>query len=170
MSPTVSGSIAGTAVADNAPPPIVGSGARMYRANTSGVNFSAGQSQTDFPASYYDTVTQNSADITVTTSNNQFTVSLEGWYMVALGVETTTQNTGGAFALGIKKNGTLYQMSQGTRQCFPSWGGAYFIYLVAGDDISPCYFNSDISSWGTKGQTDGSRTYFGIVLLNRSMA
>lgn len=168
--PKTSGSIAGTSVTDNAPPAVVGSGAQMIRINTAGVNFSAGASQTDFPGSYYDTITENSADITVSTATNRFTVSIEAWYMVNIAVETTSQNTGGAFAIGIKQNGALYQMGFGTRQCFPVWGGTFIIYLHATEYITPCYFNSDVSAWGTKGQTDGSRTYFAISLLNRSMA
>ena len=155
--------------ADNKPPDVVGSGCRVTRTSATQVNFAAGATSTDFPASYFDTVREQSSDITPTLANGRLTVTREGWYMVSVSVEITGSNSA-RLGLGIKKNGVLYAMGSGTYSSALGVQATFIIYLNAGEYVNACYANTDISQWGTRGQADGSRTFLSMSLLNRSYA
>jgi hypothetical protein len=167
------GSVSSCSISDNAPPTVVGSGARITRVNTATVNFSASSNNVDFPNQFFDTQNEKSGDITAQTAAatlNRFTASIEGWYYTAMCVEPTSNNTGGGCSIGIKKNGTVYQAGQGARQSTPGVMYAGMVYLKANDYITPMYNNLDLGTVTMRGGTDGSRTWWVIVLLNKSLA
>jgi hypothetical protein len=168
--PKIPGSLAAATISDKAPPTVVGSGARMIRTNTSNVNFSANQSQTDFPGNYFDNIFAASSDITVTLATNRFTITKDGWYVMTLGIETTNAPTG-RLGLGLKKNNAMWMWGPMIRESNPSYSASWIGYLVAGDYLTPVYANTDgLTAYATRGQGDGQKTSFTIALANRSYA
>lgn len=166
----IPGTLANAAISDNGPPTVVGSGARMIRQNTAGVNFSAGQAQTDFPGNYFDSIQAASADIQCTLATNRIEVNKDGWYVITLSVEVTSSNSA-RLALGIKRNNAMWQWGAAHYQANPTCQSSWVGYLVDGDYITPVYANTDgISSYATRGQADGQKTSFSIALANRSYA
>jgi hypothetical protein len=164
------GSLASAAISDNAPPNVLGSGCRLIRQNTATVTLAAATNQTDLPANYFDAIQACSADITPTLSSGRMQVTKDGWYMISIGVETTTSNSG-RLGLGIKKNNAMWQWGPMLYQVNPSYSASFLGYLVAGDYISAVHANTDgFTGWGTKGQADAQKTWFSMALVNRSYA
>ena len=174
--PSSGGTIAGTAVADNAPPPVVGSTFRVYRLSTGTVNFAVGPNPNSYiitPAGFFDTLDFCSPDLTWD-GLYQLTISVEGTYAVSLRYNSNQNN--GQFAAAIIKNNVGVRAMGGTgtysgfgAQAPTGEGCTALIYLKAGDVISPGYQNGGVA-FGAIGDPSGGTCYFEVALVNRSMS
>ncbi|MBO0882211.1 MAG: hypothetical protein J2P17_18115, partial [Mycobacterium sp.] len=173
------------AVADNAPPTLVGSGARIYRASTTQVTptYTAG-SITLLPSSFFDTLDKNTPDITVSLTNGEFTVANAGWYKVTFGIEISggTQGSIAITLVGVLyHNGSAAQWGNGAMVAYYAplsftptrlWS-TFDIYLSAGDSVQVGYVNDGGATPNTYkflGEATGQKTFLDIALMNRSLA
>jgi hypothetical protein len=176
-----SGTIAGTAVADNAPPAVVGCTFRASRHNSAGFNY-ANSSGAAFKtvAGFFDTTDWISPDMTWDGTN--LTVTLEGSYMIVLRYNCSNIPT------GTKFNPIVFQQTaaQGAGATnVGAWLGGDFadawtgnapygsagvgiLYCKPGDILTHGYASSGAGT--LVGEASGDTCYFQAALLNRSLA
>ncbi|ORW24008.1 DUF7257 domain-containing protein [Mycobacterium palustre] len=149
-------------IADNAPPTVIGSGFRAYRATTSSVTLTGGAV---FPSNTFDTVQWNTPDLTW--SGGKLTFSVPGWYLVTM--KNAPTSPGGTFSWqqALYVNGTLSRMGQGNfyvagagdANCQAAW----IIYAAAGDYIQPGWYGASLNQ---AGDASGLNCSFEVALLN----
>ena len=177
------------ALSDNQPAAVIGSGARMFRADTGGVDVSSGANI--LPADFFDTVAENTADITCDVSAGTFTVSQDGWYNVDFQAALADFTVGFAPLPPFPMVLTIYKTPSGgspTLECqigdvlmgialsvFTTTSpraasGSARIYLQAGDSVGLGYNANTSKTDVFIGDAGGVGTYFTITLANRSLA
>lgn len=177
------------ALSDNQPAAVIGSGARMYRADTAGVDVSSGANQ--LPTDFFDTIVENTDDITADVSAGTFTVSQDGWYNVdaqfslddfwggfaplsPFPLFLTLYKTpyGGSPAVECQIGDVLmgYALSGFTTASPRAASGSVRIYLQAGDSVGLGYNANTSKTAVFIGDAGGVGTYFTITLANRSLA
>ena len=172
-------SLSSVNVFDNTPATVVGSGARMVRTNTAaGPSIANGQSI--LGTGYYSsTVPYVTPDITADTTNSRFTVTNAGWYKITISHLVNTFPTGGArIAIALYVQGALVQVGADHMHAIynsssfnsnPRWIHSDFTqYLRAGDTVTPG-FDTTSGGFVMTGDTGGTKTYFDIALMNRSL-
>lgn len=183
------------AFADNQPPTLVGSGARMVRTSTSTVTASSGSNL--LPSSFFGSAPDATPDIVPDTSTGRFTVSISGWYNISVRLmikhSNSSSTSNGAdyppfpLHLLLYKNGTLERWIGPSVLPYPRGAGSsgsgvqYYgtpdcaagetaIFLQGGDYVQIGY-NADATETGFwTGEASGVKTYFSITLANRSLA
>lgn len=187
--------MAAFAVSDNHPATAVGSGARIYRSSTAGVNVAAGVNA--LPANYFDTPGENTPDITYDLSLGRFTVSIDGWYDIDFRTATSgftgTSNSTTSLApfpmhLALLKNGVVdryigdvirpygYDISaassSGTYYAIApeAISGSCRIFLQKDDYVEIGYDANAARTGFLTGDAAGAHTYFEMTLANRSLA
>lgn len=168
------GSIDLWSVSDKEPPSpttVIGSGAKMYRANVAAVTLGTTAAETVFPANVFDTVLQKSTDITADPVTGRLTVSEDGWYRVGFRCATNAY-TGDVDVLLYKGNGvsgpTLLEYGD-TSTGVPSLKGDWAVYLKAGEWVQCGYKESAAQSVTCTGDGQATKTWMKIALLNRSL-
>lgn len=174
------------ALADNALPSFVGSGALMYRTGTGTISTVNGSSL--LPSSFFDTLGDNTVDVTPDVTNGKFTVSISGWYTVKARAKAgglffpdrftwvLSKGTGVGAASEYRYGGVGHmrgQNSSGTSvvptSVDASWSA---VYLAAGDYVQLGYNASSGTTVAgvLTGEATGIQTFFSIALTNRSLA
>ncbi|ASW31772.1 minor tail protein [Mycobacterium phage DarthP] len=173
------GSVSVFAANDNAPNPTRGVGFRAFRGTTSGIGKNSAVAA--LPANCLDTVDRITPDMEWTASTQTLKIGVEGWYLFPLRIETNqTQITAGSnWSCGVLKNGapiycesTLIKGGNNTQPQFDGdsvGSGPVMTYCVEGDLIRP-FASLNSSNVSIIGDAAGSKTWFGAVLLNRSLA
>lgn len=150
---------------DSAPPSVIGSGFRAYRSSNTTINSSSG-SPSLLGNSFYDTIAQDSADMTyVSGTANKLTVSVSGWYIVELVFWSSAYFNGGSsanFAPVVYKNGSVYSIGEPLVFGYAA-AHTFNVYLAAGDYIQPGYQ----SNGANNGVLGGASTlYWSAMLAN----
>lgn len=174
----VPASLSSWGVADNAPPTVIGSGFRAYRASTSAGTLVAASPSTwttgavswtvwTLPASAFDTIQWQTSDTTWDSSTNTVTVAIAGWYQVTVS-NMVSVSSGGAIAACVFHNGALAQ--SGTSGIYSAGNGpvmqsTFSIYCAANDTLAPGILESSAGS-ALQGDTSGVGTYFQVTLAN----
>ncbi|ASR85626.1 minor tail protein [Mycobacterium phage Amgine] len=173
------GSVSVFAANDNTPNPTRGVGFRAFRASTSGAGKNSGLAA--LPANCLDTVDRITPDMEWTASTQTLKIGTEGWYLFPMRIETgeTLMDGMRSWHCGILKNGnaiysesTLIKGGNNTQPKFNSVGvgnGPVMTYCNEGDLIRP-FAQLNAGNVGIIGDAAGSKTWFGAVLLNRSLA
>lgn len=173
------GSVSVFAANDNTPNPTRGVGFRAFRASTSGAGKNSALAA--LPANCLDTVDRITPDMEWTASTQTLKIGTEGWYLfpMRIGTNETQITPGAAWYCGILKNGapiysesTLIKGGNNTQPQFNAEGvgsGPVMTYCNEGDLIRP-FAQLNSSNVGIVGDAAGSKTWFGAVLLNRSLA
>lgn len=181
--------MAAIAISDNQPPTVVGSGARMFRTSTTGVDVSAGAHF--LPDDFYSTLAEHTGDIECDLTEGSFTVSIEGHYdiHIQMGLADfwggfaplapfplflTLYKTpaGGSPAVETKIGDVAmgYAISGFTTVSPRAMSGTARVYLQKGDSIRGGY-NADTSATGVFiGDAAGIESSLGITLANRSLS
>lgn len=150
----------------------IGSGFRQYRTGTGTVTPASGANALA-SASFFDTNQYRTSDFTYTSSTNTLTVANAGWYMVTMNYLISSISGTANYQCLIYKNGTLDQYGGGwwsTGGNQPgNFGASFIIYCNAGDTLKP-----GIQSQGggvvITGEATGTKTYWSVSLMNRSLA
>jgi hypothetical protein len=172
-------------IADNAPVPVLGSGVRCYKSNTTTAGLSAGNNI--FPNGWFGQTENRTPDILYDSQTGKVTVSVEGWYHVVInqhGTAVPAAGAGGRIRSILWKNRPAGSTStqeafiaqEGFSQTynattgFNGVSGTYIVYLKAGDWIEPGYNADSAISNILVGDSDGTKTWFSVALINRSYA
>lgn len=170
-------------ISDYVNPAYVGSGAVIARTSTSAVTVSA--TTAVIPNNFYNTTQSSTPDITVDLATGKFTVSLDGWYLVKVGIltnVTAATNSQGKVSPVLYRNGSVSRVGLPTAfaQMNTAAGGnlsmpangisdSFPVYLNAGDYVQSGYaIGSGSSTRQLTGDSAGTGTYMSITLINRS--
>lgn len=166
------------AMSDNKPPPLVGSGARMYRTGTGTVNISNGVNL--LPTNFFSSDAGHTSDITVDLVNGSFAVYYAGWYRINTHIQV---GSGGwpnqlEFVLHVNGSPTLRFGVDNERgvnslnglQIPRSVGASISVPLATGDFVQIGYDATSAVTGALTGEASGNKTYFAISLENRSLA
>lgn len=154
---------------DNAPAPTVGVGCRIFRANTAAIAKNTGQ--LPFTAGTFDTIERITPNLSW--DGEAVTITVDGWYSLDICITNNfNQQTGQGAVLLYKKTAgptyTLYAKGQ-------NWGVREFgsnslkCYLQAGDVVVPG-LDTPFETFGIIGDASAFKSFFTLVLLNRSLA
>lgn len=158
-------------VSDKIPPGSgtpVGSGCQLSRITTTAISLGSGTG--NLPGSVFDTVSNQTPDITPNTSGNRFTVSIEGWYLLSWNL--TFSATATSHGRGI-----LYRGRAGQTNTMEGYVGNWANGAIGGSGMMPVYmFAGDFVQLGKDssasvsvvGDAGGTGSWFRIALLNRS--
>lgn len=166
-------SLSSWGVADNAPPAVIGSGFRAYRSNTTAVSLTntgvanASLLPSDFFGGANGVTQWITADLAyASATNNQITVSLEGWYQVTICLYQPTHpncslapvlyQNGSVLEVGYYAPGSSSYNSQST----------FLVYCAKNDTLQPGYSTNTTGST-ISGESTGAMSYWSVTLLNR---
>jgi hypothetical protein len=146
--------------------PYDGSGFRAYPSSvaagcSSGVN--------TFASSFFNTVARATADYSYDTSTNTLTVLYTGWYKIKISFLVDTYTN---YLLGpvLYHNGVPVEYGINN----PPTSGAtisdsFYIYCNAGDTLTPGYYAGVAYSATFGNDTTGTKTFWSVSLMNRSL-
>lgn len=172
------GQVSAWAFADNQPPTIVGSGAVMSRTNTGTVQATTGVQP--YPTNFFDTLGDNTQDITCDLVNGIFFVTIPGWYLIRHSVKINTLAMPDRLGFFLYINGVagpfmsedhMRGLTQGAAIIVPQRVSAMtFVHLQANDYVRPGYNCGNTVGGTFTGEATSAETYFEIALINRSLA
>jgi hypothetical protein len=149
-------------VSDNAPPVVVGSGFRIYRANTASATWA---DTAIAPASFFDNTYENSADWIINLANGSVQVANAGWYNFTARIKSSS-NISNEPSMLLYRNGAnpLY----GASLYFSlSLAASWTIYLNAGDSVQVGQAGG--GNLSMVGEPTGLQSYFTGALMNWSL-
>lgn len=152
------------------PATTLGSGFRAYNNSASTVNAAVGNNI--FPNDFYNVTQTITQDMTYSTTGNALTVAEAGWYTVTVAVLLVSTYVDQWVSVDLYHNGSFYE--NGGSQFIASAASttvikdAFQIYLSAGDTVQPGYYSSAAGAAFTA-DTAGTKTYFSVGLMNRSL-
>lgn len=166
--PRISGKISGSSVADNAPPDVNGSTARMYRVGTGTVSFPSG-GPTAIPNSFFSHIGHESPDVDANTTYGTFTVAESKPYIINARIRRTASMFSiGTLVLQVKPSGGSWGNSQYGPDHYMGHGssaisGSWIQYLNEGDQVRLATYNTGGALTCLSGESDGEETYFAIA-------
>ncbi|QFG09410.1 minor tail protein [Mycobacterium phage Yuna] len=177
------GSVTVFAANDNTPNPTRGVGFRAYRGTTAGTIKNADEAA--LPANCLDTVDRITPDMTWTPATQTLRIGTEGWYSFPMRIGTENATLSQHWHSGVLKNGVAIYgggtVERGGNNNNPTFlsdhvgEGPVMTYCNEGDLIQPFARLNPAVAFGAQGtnivgDAGGARTWFGAVLLNRSLA
>ena len=173
---TAPGDMLAWAMADNYPPTLVGSIAKMYRANTGSVAMASGLNP--LPDDFFDNSGATTADYIVSRPNGTFTVTIDGNYWCK--IQCRTNGLPEQFTFVLYVNGDPYEHAGDAHHRGVNILGGNVDPLACSAEITVPLQAGDSVGWGTDangfaagaltGEPSGSQTYSKIALDNRSLA
>ncbi|MEW5810257.1 MAG: hypothetical protein AB1925_12465 [Actinomycetota bacterium] len=164
------------AMADNYPPTLVGSIAKMYRANTGLVAINSGINP--LPTDFFDNSGATTADYIVSRPNGSFTVTMDGNYWCKIQAKTVDLPEQFTFVLFINDN--PYEHAGDAHCRGVNILGGNVDPKACSAEITVPLQSGDTVSWGTDsvgfsgtafgGEASGSETFCKMALDNRSLA
>jgi hypothetical protein len=145
----------------------IGSGFRAANTTASAVAATAGVHM--LPFGFFNSVAVSTDDYSGTGTGNTVVVAQAGWYKVKIGLLTHTYS-GLLLGPALFVNGTAVEIGLNIA---PSAGAiisdTFLIYLNVGDTLAAGYDASTTYSDTFIGETTGTRCYWSVSLLNRSL-
>ncbi|MHA0288260.1 DUF7257 domain-containing protein [Mycobacterium sp. C3-094] len=173
---TAPGDMLAWAMADNYPPTLVGSIAKMYRGSTDTVSIAAGLNP--LPADFFDNSGATTPDYIVSRPNGTFTVTMDGNYYCK--IQCRTNGLPEQFTFVLYVNDDPYEYAGDAHHRGVNILGGNVDPLACSADITVPLQAGDSVGWGTDaagfgagsltGDPNGRQTYSKIVLDNRSLA
>jgi hypothetical protein len=156
---------------DTVAPDYVGSGARMCRTSTGGVNITNGVSP--LPSNFFGSTVEATEDITPNLVDGTFQVRDADWYRLKASIKTDATNwtTAVAFLLYRNTSPWLYGGTDHIRgisalstAVVPRWvGDEWEVYLQASDTVGLGYDSNGTALGSLTGESTGLQTYFTIA-------